>query len=490
MHLSFKKVVLVCLTLVAFGAMWVSNSSCKKQQLLESGGDVGFSTDTLTFDTVFTAIGAATQTVKIYNRQDQKIVLSSVRLEGGDASFFSLNVDGRSGKSAKDIEIAANDSVYVFATVKVDPTNANTPFIIEDKLTATLNGRDFSIPVFAYGQNAHFITDSVLQSATWINDKPYVIFGYAVVDSEATLTIKPGCRIYMHQNARMFVDGTLDARGTKQDSIIFQGDRLDRAYFGYQGYPGEWGGIYFTQRSKNNYLEHVILKNGGNTAQGAPAAMIEVAPDTVANRQIVQLQLNKVIIENSIGYGLLSFTGTITAQNCLIHSCGASALALVQGGNYSLEHCTITTYGNNKIAHNDNPAAVILNYYPKSPTENIVAALTCTLNNCVVSGSLTDEFVADSIDGAVARLLLEGCVLKTSKQKIRPWVSEGQKVQYISSGTTAYDSLFSSVSRNDYHPASVSTLIKGGVSTTLSKDLDENDRPIDSPDVGCYQNIR
>lgn len=485
MYCFLKKVLFFGLTLIAVGCMWIGSGSCKKQQLLQSGGEVGFSTDTLTFDTVFTAVGAATQTVKIYNRQDQKIVLSSVRLDGGNASFFSLNVDGRSGKSANDIEIAANDSVYVFATVKVDPTNANTPFIIEDKLTATLNGRDFSIPVIAYGQNAHFITDSVLQTATWINDKPYVIFGYAIVDSEATLTIKPGCRIYMHQNARMFVDGTLDARGTKQDSIIFQGDRLDRAYFGYEGYPGEWGGIYFTQRSKNNYLEHVILKNGGNTAQGAPAAMIEVAPDTLAGRTAAQLILNKVIIENSIGYGLLSFTGTIVAQNCLIHSCGASALALVQGGNYTLEHCTIATYGDSKIAHNDNPAAVVLNYYPRTPTETDIAPLICTLRNCVVAGSLTDEFVADSIEGAEARLLLEGCVLKTSEPKIRPWVTRGQNIQYISPGSTAYDSLFRSVPRDDYHPASISPLIGSGVSSTISTDLEDNIYL--KPDVGCYK---
>jgi hypothetical protein len=483
MHCS-KKVLRLCLALIAFGCTWLS-SSCKKQKLLESGGELGFSTDTLTFDTVFTAVGAATQTVKIYNKQDQKIVISSVRLEGGSASFFSLNVDGRSGKSANDIEIAANDSAYVFATVKVDPTNANTPFIIEDKLTATLNGRDFSIPVIAYGQNAHFITDSVLQTQTWINDKPYVIFGYAIVDSEAKLTINPGCRIYMHQNARLFVDGTLDARGTKQDSIIFQGDRLDRAYFGYEGYPGEWGGIYFTQRSKNNWLEHVILKNGGNTAQGAPAAMIEVAPDTVAGRPKAQLTLKKVIIENSIGYGLLSFTGWIEAENCLIHSCGASALALVQGGTYRLNQCTITTYGNNKIAHNDNPAAVLLNYYPKSPTEIDVARLDAELRNCVIVGSLTDEFVADSTYAAPASVVLKGCVLKTSDSKIRPWVSRVQNIQYISSGTAAYDSLFRSVSRSDYHPASTSPLFNGGVSLTVSDDLEDNSRT--KPDVGCYR---
>ena len=49
----------------------------------------------------------------------------------------------------------------------------------------------------------------------------------------------------MHANSNLYVLGTLKINGTKTDSVIFQGDRFDRAYFGYEGYPGEWGGIFF-----------------------------------------------------------------------------------------------------------------------------------------------------------------------------------------------------------------------------------------------------
>lgn len=466
----------------------MSSSSCKKERLLESGGEIRFSTDTLAFDTVFTSLGSATQIVKIFNKQNQKINLSSVRLQGGDASFFNLNVDGKPGKAVSDIEIGANDSVYVFATVKIDPTNANTPFIIEDRLIATLNGNDFSIPLIAYGQNAYFIKDSLLRSSTavidWNNDKPYVIFGYAIVDAGQTLNIPMGCRIYMHANARLFVDGTLKAIGSKQDSIIFQGDRLDRAYFGYEGYPGEWGGIYFTSNSRGNVLEHVVLRNGGNSAQGAPPALIQVAPDSVNNPNAIQLKLRSVIIENSIGYGLLAFKGTIVAQNCLIHSCGASALALLLGGNYNFDYCTIATYGNNKISHTDNPAAVILNYFVVNQTRTDTAPLSAILRNCVVSGSLTNEFIADSISAEPAALTLQHCVLKAEPDKTRPWVVQ-DSVQYISSGTN-YDSLFRSVTRSDYHPASLSPLIGTGLADTVTLDLDDAQRtaPVD---IGCYQ---
>ena len=53
-------------------AMGIGGSSCKKEQLLQSGGELRFSTDTLTFDTVFTSLGSATVGVKIFNPQNGK----------------------------------------------------------------------------------------------------------------------------------------------------------------------------------------------------------------------------------------------------------------------------------------------------------------------------------------------------------------------------------------------------------------------------------
>ena len=466
--------------------VWVSSSSCKKQQLLESGGDIRFSEDTVAFDTVFTALGSATQIVKIFNKQDQKIVLSSVRLENGQTSFFSLNVDGKQGKAVSDIEIGANDSIYVFATVKVDPTSENTPFIIEDRLIATLNGNDFSIPMMAYGQNAHFVTDSVLSTQTWgdKDTKPYVVFGYAVVDSAETLTIAKGCRIYMHANARLFVAGTLKAIGTKQDSIIFQGDRLDRRYYGFEGYPGEWGGLYFTEHSVNNELRHVILQNGGNAAQGAPAAMIEVAPNLVAG-QDYQLTLDDVIIRNSNGYGLLSFAGSIKATNCLMHSCGANTLALVQGGYYSFDHCTIATYGNSKISHNDNSAAIILNYFVDANKNIHVSPLSAMLRNCIISGSLSNELVADDTNLAPSSFSFINCAMRADKSKLKPAVVNTNPV-FLAPGPS-FDSLFRNIARDDYHLTSSSPVIGKGAPIGVTLDMDDKLRSLTAPDIGCYE---
>ena len=250
-----------------FVALSLFSSSCRKTQLLNTGGVLRFSADTLLFDTVFASLGSATYKIKIFNEQNQPIKLSSVRLAKGNSSSFKLNVNGISGNEVKDQELAARDSLYVYSTVTIDPNSSLSPFVVEDKLIATLNGKEFTIPVIAYGQNARYVFDSVLTTQSWDNVLPYVIINNALVDKGQTLTINPGCRIYVHPNSRLFVEGTLLVKGTKKDSVIFQSDRIDRSYFSYLDLPGEWGGLYFTENSSNNQLKWMIIKNCGNNLE-------------------------------------------------------------------------------------------------------------------------------------------------------------------------------------------------------------------------------
>ena len=464
-------------------ALTFLQTGCKKTSLLSSGGEVRFSIDTLSFDTVFTTQGSFTLSLKIYNPQNQKIVLSSVRLEKGAASYFHLNVDGFPGVEVKDIEIAANDSAFVFATVKINPDSADLPFIIEDKLIATLNGKDFSIPVFAYGQNAHFIIGEELNTQTWLTDKPYVVVHSAQVNPGQTLTIPAGCRVFMHADSRLVVYGTLKVNGTLHDSVVFQGDRLDRAYFGYEGYPGEWGGLYFDTASVNNELHHAILKNGGNNALGASPALIQVNPDRVADAR-PQLLLDRVTLQNSIGYGLLSFGGTVEAYNCLIHTTGAQAMAFIEGGNYKINNCTIVNYGSDKVSHVDNSAAIVLNYRKVSDNEYIVRDLQASIRNCVVYGSLANELIIDTLyqSGLSSNISLVNCLVRAEAAKI-PSTVNAVNVNYTQ------DPLFINTvtEKWNFRAKAGSPLIDTGVDTT-GFDLDDNPRLRGAhTDIGAYE---
>lgn len=475
MHFRSALLLLLAATLVLFSA-----SSCKKDKLLASGGELRFSVDTLSFDTVFTAQGSFTLGMKIYNPQDDKISISTVKLANGSSSFFHLNVNGEPGNLVRNVEIAGKDSIYLFATVNIDPSSDNSPFLIEDKVIATLNGNDYSVPLRAYGQNAHYIKGEVLPTQTFLTDKPYVIIGGALIEEGNTLTIPAGCRIYMHADSRLIVQGTLIAEGTKTDSIIFQGDRLDRAYFGYEGYPGEWGGLYFDSRSTGNRLRHVVIRDCGNYALGALPAAIQVNKDSVADFPVRQVYLDRVTIENVMGYGIISFGGDLKMDNCLVHSCGAQALAMVQGGTGEFNYCDFIIYNPKKLTHADNPSVIITNYFELSPGNVLKGDLDAAFTNCMIYGSLPEELVCDTLIPGNANIDFTNCLIRATEADVAiPCVT-------LSNCLFNTDPQFEDASKQNYRPRGSSPLKNAGTPLP-SITLDLDDQPRSSNDIGCYR---
>jgi hypothetical protein len=81
------------------------------------------------------------------------------------------------------------------------------------------------------GQNAHFypLIKKITADENGITDLPYVILGSLIIDANKKLTINKGCHIYVHADAPILVDGTLEINGAKDtvDRVQFRGDRLD-----------------------------------------------------------------------------------------------------------------------------------------------------------------------------------------------------------------------------------------------------------------------
>ena len=102
--------------------------SCRKDlDATDTMGELRFSTDTVTFDTVFTTIGSTTLSFKVYNPGKETIRISSISLAGGNDSFFRLNIDGEPVRQASNVDIPPDDSLFIFVAVTIDPTNSNNP---------------------------------------------------------------------------------------------------------------------------------------------------------------------------------------------------------------------------------------------------------------------------------------------------------------------------------------------------------------------------
>ena len=111
-------------------------SACKKEHQISDDPNLklSFSADTVMFDTVFTSLGSATHQLRIFNKSDKDLNISSIRLSGGESSPYRFNLDGENGVEFYDKVIPAGDSLFSFLRVTINPNDLNSPFVVEDEL--------------------------------------------------------------------------------------------------------------------------------------------------------------------------------------------------------------------------------------------------------------------------------------------------------------------------------------------------------------------
>jgi len=445
--------------------------SCKKESFITSPqANLYTSSDTLFYDTVFTSVGSITQSFKIFNTNNQKLRLSRVKLSGGAASVFKMNVDGTSATEIDNVEINANDSIYVFVQVNINPSAANLPFILRDSIQISYNGNQRFVQLQAYGQNAIFLDNIKITGNVFFgNTLPYVILGGILVDSNATLTVLPGARIYLHANAPFLVDGTLIANGTKQDSILFTGDRLDPDY---RDFPAGWPGIFFSGSSKDNNLKHVVIKNA---YQGI------IAQDLSLNTN-PKLTLSQCIIDNIYDAGIFGIHTNIYADNCLISNCGSNVL-LGLGGDYRFIHCTVVSYNNFFITHTK-PVLQVSDAAMQGGV-TLTKPLTAFFQNCIFwgdGGNVDNEIVVNK-QGADPYSVNFDHVLYKAKNDVANGVFDPNSIKNID---PIFDSVDVSHQFYNFRLKDSSPAIDKGVVTSFLLDLDDKARDA-NPDTGCYE---
>ena len=467
--------------------------SCKKNNPINADSNLklAFSADTVLFDTVFTSLGSATHELKIYNQHGDDLKISSIRLMGGEGSPFRFNLDGENATEFYDKVIPANDSLFSFLRVTINPNDLNTPFVVEDELEFITNGNTQIVKLLAWGQNAnyivadkvvymggtpypyHIVADS-LETTVWTSERPYVIYGYALINSYGTLRIKKGTQIYCHQGGGIlsWSDGQLIIDGTAEEPVTVQGDRLE-AY--YENTPGQWEQILMMdgRPGADHRISHAIIRNG----------TIGINCQSVLKATECALRIDNTIVENQSGYGLYSILYAVEAKNFVIANCGYANLWAF-GGEYRFVHGTIANYWNANEHNNNENAVLVANRAIDANNEVFYYPFYMEMDNCIIYGKQKDEFKGVFGPDADSTYLFDHCLIKTEKYN--------NNMPGFSHCLFNLDPLFVDQKRPDCHIDSLASPVIGMgnplYGNEVPYDLDGVSR-IGTPDLGAYQYV-
>lgn len=412
---TMRKALYSIYVVVITAAIALTLPSCQRNNNAEA--PLEFSADTIMFDTVFTTITSSTRTFTVRNTTGSSVEVD-IALAGGKQSYYSINVDGVSGTDFRNVEIPAHDSIFVFVKVNINPTDQNLPYLVTDSIMFYQKNRIQSVQLVAFGQDAHFIVPDHTGGSLhynivahehehihWTNDKPWVIYGWAVVDSLGKLTIDPGTKVYVHNGGGIWVYryGNIHINGTLDEPVTITGDRLE-SFFAND--YAQWNALWINEGSEDNLIENAIISNSSYGIH------LEALTEYTGNKTII----NNSVIHNNQVVGVRAEGAALEMNNCQVSNNGTYGLALWVG-DFTLNHVTVANYFTQSVRKT--PAVALTNYFVKTEViagnavnVSYVGDANVTFNNCIIYGALQNEFVTDSKNGAELNYTLHNCIVK------------------------------------------------------------------------------
>lgn len=439
-----------------------------------------FSSDTITFDTIFTTVGSPTGGVVVRNRNRNALRISSVMLAGGEQSGFNMLVDGQCGTSVKDLEIRGKDSIFVYTSVRLEKNGANAPLLVKDSLLFNLeSGVQQRVLLLAYGRDANFLRAEKVTADRTIGKGHYVVYDSLTVAPGATLTLDEGAMLYFHDKAFLKVEGTLIVSGSVSQPVVMRGDRTDNmfSYLPYDRVPGQWGGVVFTETSNDNMLSHCDIHSarfGIRVEQG----------DTAVQR--ISIKSSKLY--NFDGNALELNMARATVENSLIANAQGNCVKVV-GGDVAFVHCTIANF----YVWKQRDVALALHNSVEGAPAPLRGALFA---NCVITGSKEDEIMGyltnlgDSVPDCI-NYRFENSLLNTVDEGDSCFVDVTFEVKDSASfGKGNFRLVDHDVFDYDFH-LSEESLARGRASSyyinSLPFDVDGVSREAGAVDAGCFQ---
>jgi len=432
-----------------------------------------FSTNEISFDTIFSSIGSATKQFKIYNRNKNSLRIESIKLMNPEKSGFRMNIDGASGTNISNVEILKKDSLYGFVEITVNPQDTNSPVLIRDSICFVVNGNTQYVQLQAVGQDVYIWKDKEIKEDTVLTSKkPFLVYNSLIVSKDAILTIKEGVTFYMENSALVEINGVLRAEGTVDSPVVFRGSRFDNieADIPYDNVPGQWEGITFTSGSYNNSLESVVIKN-------ATKGMTFSESDASYKKAV----LENIVVQNTYEYGLQAVNCDIDVKNGLFVNSGGSVVTLL-GGKYSFLHCTLANYY--RWSARQAESLWLGNTYG----DKMHPLTKCDFINSIVYGSVTNELALTGVSGTDFSYLFHRCLIKGKE------ISDSHFVNTIWNSDPLFNDLntIGNYSYNFELQALSPAIGKADktYSSLVPLDLKGNSRLNDSgPDIGCYEKV-
>lgn len=406
-------------------------SSCRKDfEYRETEGRLEFSKDTVFLDTVFTNISSSTYSFKVYNRTGDDIIIPTVALAQGTFSSYRLNVEGEAGQIFNDVTIMARDSLFIFIETTFDISQINqNEFLYTDVIQFLGSSSIQEVPLVTLIKDAVFLYPTELadgsketiviglddegneirvegfvltdEQLNFTAEKPYVIYGYAAVAENRTLSIDPGARIHFHNDSGLLVgDGaSLKVNGELssdqellENEVVFEGDRLEPEF---AEVPGQWGTIWLSPGSLDHDINYCTIKNAtvGILVEGRTA----VEPT---------LEISNTQIYNSATVNLWGINTSMAGTNLVLGSAGQASLFCDTGGEYSFTHTTIANYWSDSFRTG---TAVQLTNFGSVGAEDLENA---HFRNSIIFGNTSRELSLRSNDSNIFNFKLDDCLLK------------------------------------------------------------------------------
>ncbi|MEO9965643.1 MAG: hypothetical protein ABJF11_07640 [Reichenbachiella sp.] len=426
---------------------------------------LSYSTDTVTFDTLFSRVGSITKRFKVYNPNDKAINLDRVSLGGGDLSSYNITVNGSKGNRFTDEVIFGQDSLLVLVEVYINPEDQDLPFLVKDSVIIEYNSRNENIKLVSWGQDAIFINNQAIDcNTTWTNERPYVIYDSAWVNQDCQLTVEAGAKIYIDNGAFLTIVGSLLIQGTADEKVEIRNIRLDPKF---NKAPGQWQSLFFFPGSIGNSIDHTVIKNGTN----GMILAINLADGTGA-----EVNISNTSIQHMSESGITAYAGTIRAQNLEIFNCQTQLLGCFAGGSYHFEHCTFSNEPNDFTR--DGASVGFTNFLEFSDGATFVDDIVVRVNNSIIWGREDEELAINFSANASTDVKIERNIIRSEDEA---WVD----LENLISQEDNYPGFYSPNTYN-YQIDSLSIARDKALLSTITHDLLGTIRD-EKPDIGAYE---